>query len=74
MKLLEVVRATTATPAAVIGRLGEIGTLKRGACADVAVFRIKKGRFPLVDSYGKGRTGSRLLVPMRVVRGGSLIA
>ncbi len=74
MKLLEVVRATTATPAAAIGRLGEIGTLKRGACADVAVFRIKEGRFPLVDSYGGGRTGSRLLVPMRVVRGGSLIA
>ncbi len=73
MKLVEVVRAVTATPASVIGKLGEIGTLKPGSSADVAVFKMKEGKFPLVDSYGVGRTGSKLLVPIKVVRGGSLV-
>jgi dihydroorotase len=73
MELDEVVRTTTATPASVIGRAGELGTLKRGVCADVVIFKIKEGRFPFVDSYGKGRTGSKLLVPIKVLRGGSLV-
>jgi len=73
MTLQEVVAASTAIPATVIGRKREIGTLKPGACADVAIFRIREGRFPLKDSYGEGRIGSRVLVPMKVVRGGTLV-
>lgn len=74
MELDEVVRAATATPASVVGRVGELGTLKRGACADVAIFKIKEGRFPFIDSYGNGRTGSKLLVPMKVLRRGLLVS
>jgi len=73
MTLEEVVRASTASPALAIGRSGEIGTLKPGACADIAVFKLQDGKFPLDDCYGEGRIATRMLTPTHVVRGGDTI-
>ncbi len=73
MSLEEVVRASTATPASAVGMLGEIGTLKHGACADVAIFRLRRGRFPLIDVKGAARTGSQLLTPVHVIREGQVV-
>ena len=70
MTLDEVVAATTAVPAGFLKRLGSIGTLKKGANGDVAIFRIQKGRFPLVDVNGERRVGKKMLRAVHVIRGG----
>ena len=55
MPFTEVLRATTETPARVLGRLGEIGTLQPGAAADVALLRIDGGPFLAHDSEAATR-------------------
>jgi dihydroorotase len=73
MSLEEVVKASTATPAAAIGRLGEIGTLKPGAHADISLFKPLDGKFPLVDCYGEIRVTARKLEPVNVIHDGKII-
>ena len=74
MTLDEVVEACTSHPASAIGRLGELGTLKPGACADIALFKLKEGRFPLSDAFGETRVSAETIVPIQVVRGGRIVA
>jgi dihydroorotase len=73
MNLEEVVRACTATPASVVKRLGEIGTLRHGACADVTIFKLKNGKFPLIDVTGAARMGTQIPTPIHVIRGGTVV-
>ncbi len=73
MSLEEVIAASTTRPAEVLGRLGEIGTLKEGATADVALLQIKDGKHPLMDVYGETRSADRLLVCANVIRNGQMI-
>jgi dihydroorotase len=61
MSLPEVVRAATARPAEVVGRYPEIGSLRPGARADVALFRLDRGRFPLYDVHLAVREGTAML-------------
>jgi len=72
LTLEEVVGASAARPAEVLGKLGEIGTLRPGACADLAVFRLEEGSFPLVDTMKQVRLGARRLLPITVIRGGRI--
>ena len=62
MSLPQVVRAATARPAEVLGLQHELGTLRPGALADVALFTIRPGRFPLYDIYMNMREGTQLIV------------
>ncbi len=71
--LAEVVRLSTQTAAEWIGLGGEVGTLAKGARGDVAVFRVKEGRFVFEDSYGARRKGSRMLEATHVVLGGRVL-
>lgn len=73
MTLEEVVDATTRNPAVAIGRLGEIGTLRPGSYADIAVFKLQEGKFPLMDCNNEGRIGNQMLVPTHVIRCGETI-
>jgi len=73
MSLDEVIKASTWKPAEVIGRIGEIGTLKPGAQGDVAVFKLEEGRFRYVDSMGKWRMGDQRLTPVKVIKGGEIV-
>src|SRR5439155_3972308 len=41
---------------------GEVGSLRVGSCADVALFRLLTGTFPLYDIFGEMREANRLLV------------
>lgn len=59
MALPDIVRAVTATPAAAIGMTGEVGTLRPGAAADVAVFKLEDGEFTMTDTHGENRTVRR---------------
>ncbi len=72
MPLEEVVRAATATPARAIGREGELGTLKPGAVADVAVFELEEGDFEFQDADGNALGGRRRLTPYLTIKDGQL--
>ncbi len=68
----EVIRAATATPPRVIGREGELGTLKPGAIADVAVFELEEGDFEFHDADGNTLRGRHRLTPYLTVKGGEV--
>lgn len=70
MSLYDVVRRVTAVPASLMGLDGEIGTLRPGALADVAVMRLEKRSFAFQDSYGNSLPASALLLPQMTLKAG----
>ena len=70
MSLEEIVRATTSRPAEILGIDREVGTLRPGSRADVALFRLLPGRFPLYDIWGDMREAGALLVNTQTILGG----
>jgi dihydroorotase len=61
MSFAETVQAATARPAQVMGLQDEVGALRPGALADVALFRIEKGDFTLYDIHMNARRGRELV-------------
>ena len=61
MSFAEVIQASTERPAQVMGLQDEIGTLKPGALADVALFRIESGDFTFYDVQMNPRQGKQLV-------------
>ncbi|MCB0060637.1 MAG: amidohydrolase/deacetylase family metallohydrolase [Caldilineaceae bacterium] len=61
MTLEEVIAASTSRPAEVMGMQDEIGTLKPGALADVALWALEEGDFTLYDIHMEPRQGKQLL-------------
>ncbi len=61
MTLPQVIEAATSRPAAVLGMQNEIGTLKPGALADVALFHVEQGSFTFYDIHMNSRVGKELL-------------
>ena len=70
MSLREAVEAATARPAAVLGLENEVGTLRPGSLADVGLFRIYRGDFPLQDIAGNVRHADQLLRNTATIIGG----
>jgi dihydroorotase len=70
--LPDVVRMTTAVPAAVIGAADTLGTLRPGTEADVTLLRLESGSFTLTDSHDETLVAGDRLVPVHVVRKGVL--
>jgi dihydroorotase len=73
VSLDEAVRRTTTTPARFVRMENEIGTLKAGAFADVAVLELKSGPTALTDAFGATETGQALLEPRYVFRAGKQV-
>ncbi len=73
MSLERVIELSTARPAAVLGRAGDIGTLRVGTVADIAVLERSEGRFRFTDSYGQHRTGRELLSAAVTIRKGRIL-
>jgi len=69
MPFVEVIRAATQRPAEVIGR-PDLGTLAVGAAGDVAVLKLRSGRFTFVDSVGARLVAEQRLVSEGIVAGG----
>jgi dihydroorotase len=69
MSLVEVLRAATERPAQAIAR-PELGSLKVGGIGDVAVLRLKPGRFTFVDAVGAALVADQRLVSEGIVIGG----
>lgn len=60
LPLADVIAAATVRPASVLGLAA--GTLAVGVPADIAVFTIEEGDFPVVDSHRRQRVAHRRLV------------
>jgi dihydroorotase len=70
MPLASVIACATVNAARSIPALKALGTLRRGAAADVAVFDLREGDFEFLDNVRATRTGHRKLVAHAVVAGG----
>lgn len=70
MPLVEVIRATTETPAKLMGMEGQIGTLKPGAYADVTVMKIEDREYTFVDSYGNSLPAHQIMIPQFTMKNG----
>jgi dihydroorotase len=69
MELVDVIRASTAAPAAALGRT-DIGRLEIGAAGDATVLELAEGDFEYRDVLGEVRTGSSRLKARGVVVAG----
>jgi dihydroorotase len=70
MPLEQAIERVTATPARVYRFAAGTGTLRAGAPADIAVFRLSDDPFVFADSRKETRTGPRALVPEMTFRAG----
>ena len=71
--LERVIEMSTTQPAQILKRDNEIGTLRVGTVADIAVLERLTGEFVLTDSYRQDRTASELLVASTTVRRGEIV-
>ena len=70
MPLERLIACATANAARAIPAFKELGTLRAGAPADVAVFELRQGDFEFVDNEDAKRTGHQKLVTEAVIAGG----
>lgn len=71
--LNRVIEMSTTRPAKILNRADQLGTLREGTTADVAILERLEGRFALTDSYKQTRTGNQLLVAAATIRRGELL-
>lgn len=72
LALEKVIELTTIAPARAIRKSDEMGSLKPGRSADIAVFDVVQGNFSLVDSQGEVRKATQKLVPVLALRSGRI--
>ncbi len=71
MKLPDIVRAVTVTPAKALGR-PDLGDLSVGSTGDATVMRLQEGRFTFADVTGQTREGRQRFALDSMVVGGAL--
>ncbi|HJZ98139.1 MAG TPA: amidohydrolase/deacetylase family metallohydrolase [Candidatus Solibacter sp.] len=69
--LADVILKTTRAPAMAIGRGDELGTLKPGAAADLFVFELEEGSFPLEDTHVRTESAARRIRPFLTIKDGA---
>ncbi len=74
MSLEAVIRAATIRPAEVMGMADQVGTLRVGALADVALFQIEEGDFAFYDVHMNKRMGKQLLRNTQTIVDGMVMA
>lgn len=73
LSLDQVIEKSTTTPAKVLRRADQLGTLKVGTVADIAVLERHEGRFVFTDAYEQNRVGRELLTAATTVRRGKIV-
>ena len=73
MDLPSLLACATNHPARIMKLEGTIGTLKKGACADVAVLSLETGEFVFEDCDGQTIQGQRRLAARYTIRRGKLV-
>lgn len=71
--LPEVIRLSTLSPAQLMQRSAELGSLQGGRAADITIFRVIEGEFPLTDSERRTETATRQLEVLYTVRNGQVV-
>jgi dihydroorotase len=71
--LSDVIRLSTNSPAELIKRDHEFGSLKPGLSADVTLFRLVDGEFEFTDSEGQTEHGGRNFQVTHTIRAGDLV-
>ena len=74
LSLDEAIEKVTAAPARAMSALGEIGTLRPGATADLAILELRTGSFAFNDTRGGTRSAREKLETVSTIRGGRLYA
>ncbi len=72
LSLDDALRRVTVNPSEIFGALNDLGTLREGAEADIAVLEMEDGRFTLTDALGQTRVGRRMLRPVASIKAGKL--
>lgn len=70
MDLEAVVSSVTVAPAKALGMDKEIGTLRPGAAADVAICELREKDMLFSDLFGNSHTGTQVLVPVMTIHNG----
>lgn len=73
LSLEQVIERATATPARIYPFRTGAGTLREGAPADIAIFRLSQEPFVFADSRKETRTGPRGLRPVMTFRAGARV-
>lgn len=72
LSLEEIIRLTTEAPAYYMGMTGQIGTLKPGAFADVAIFKLSDIDHVQLDAHDRPLECHKLMVPQMTIRDGMI--
>lgn len=73
MSIEQIVAACTMVPARFVGMQGQIGTLKPGAFADVAIFRLSRKEVIMGDKFGNSITADQYLLPQLTILNGKIV-
>lgn len=73
MSLEDVILKSTWAPAQAIDRGDQLGTLKPGAPADIFVFELEEGSFPLEDTHLRAERAVRRIRPVLTIKAGQII-
>ncbi len=74
MTLEQVIACATSHPSRAFPVFHDLGTLKVGAPADVAVLELKEGTFDFVDNFEGKRSGRQRLFPSATILAGKRVA
>jgi predicted amidohydrolase len=73
MKLSDILKAVTRTPAGLLGLAGDSGSLAEGSRADISIFRIEKRNTVYRDNKGGLLQGTRMLLPKMTIANGEIL-
>lgn len=72
LSLEEIIRLTTEAPASYMGMTGQIGTLRPGAFADVAIFKLSDITHVQLDAHDRPLECHKLIVPQMTIHDGMI--
>ncbi len=73
MDIEEIIRATTWAPAKAIEKGKEIGSLREGRRADIAILEIREGRFEFYDCFGDEMIGKKRISCVLAIKDGRIL-
>ncbi|KAI9290698.1 hypothetical protein K502DRAFT_184837 [Neoconidiobolus thromboides FSU 785] len=71
--LIEVIKMTTVNPAKILKLDDQIGYLKKGYKADIAVFQLEEGQFQWQDTAGNSLSSNLKLINKVTFKNGQLL-
>jgi len=73
MPIENIIKAVTYTPSKTLGIENEVGTLKLGNLADVAIIKIIDMKKIYGDTFGGSFEGDKLIIPMATIKSGRTV-